>query len=469
MVEKTLDEMAKGGIWDHLGGGFHRYSTDARWFLPHFEKMLYDQAILAKSYLEAYQADHKENYAKVVREVFDYVLRDLRDSQGAFYSAEDADSFDAKAAKKREGAFYVWEKQEILNLLGNEKGEIVSFVFGVEPSGNIQSDPHGEFPRKNVLSLVQRIEETTQKFKRPIPEIEQIIQESKKKLFEARSKRPRPHLDDKVLTDWNGLMISSLAFGSRVLGEPKYAKAAQESADFILTKLVRSDGRLLHRYRDGEASILGTIEDYAFFIHGLFDLYEATFEPRYLIEAKRLTGEMVRLFWDEEGSGFFFTAGDAEKLIVRQKEIYDGAIPSGNSLAALDLLRVGRLTMDKNFGKKAEDLLSSFSRSISQNPEAYPQMLVALDFALGPSREIVFTGKSSEEIKAFLHSVYSRFIPNKVVAFHPTEGKEREFIEEITPFIKNQLPLKGKPTVYVCENYVCKFPVTEVSELEKLL
>jgi uncharacterized protein YyaL (SSP411 family) len=265
-------------------------------------------------------------------------------------------------------------------------------------------------------------------------------------------------------------VISSLAVGSRVLDDPTYRDAARRAADFILEKLVRKDGRLLHRYREGDASILGTIEDYAFFIHGLFDLYEATLEPRYLAEAKRLTGEMVRLFWDEEHSGFFFTAEDAEKLIVRQKEIYDGAIPSGNSVATLDLLRVGRLTMEKDFEKRAQRLFGAFSAQISQNPESFAQMLIALDFALGPSREIVIAGdESAPAVKGFLKAVSSRFLPNKVVALHPGEGKARTAIESLIPFIKNQLPIEGRPAAYVCTNYVCQFPVTEVSELEKLL
>ena len=470
MVEKTLTEMAKGGIWDQLGGGFHRYSTTNDWFLPHFEKMLYDQAIVSKAYLEAYQATHSEEYAKIARRIFDYVMRDLHGSEGALYSAEDADSIDPEAAGKREGAFYVWEYSEIADLLGKEEGEIVSFVYGVEPGGNVGNDPHGEFPRKNILSLRHTVEEASGRFKKSIPEIERILEASKAKLFEARSKRPRPHLDDKILTDWNGLMISSLAFGSRVLEDPRYRDAAREAADFILKKLVREDGRLLHRYRDGDASILGTIEDYAFFIHGLVDLYEATFEARYLAEAKRLTQEMVRLFWDERDGGFFFTAADGEKLIVRQKEIYDGALPSGNSVAALDLLRVGRLTMNKELEKKAESLFSAFSSQIRQNPEAYVQVLIALDFALGPSQEIVIAaGEGAPETKEFLKAIYSRFIPNKVLVFHPNEVRAKTAIEALVPFIENQLPVNNKPTVYVCKNYVCQFPTTKLSEMEKLL
>ncbi len=470
MVEKTLFGMVFGGMWDHVGGGFHRYSTDSRWFLPHFEKMLYDQALLAQTYLEAYQVTRQEFYAETVRHIFNYVLRDLGHPQGGFYSAEDADSMDPKAARKREGAFYVWEKQEILDRLGPQTGEIVSFVLGVREEGNVQNDPHGEWVKKNVLSLANPFEKTAQKFKKSPEEIEKIIRSSTLKLFQIRTKRPRPSLDDKILTDWNGLMISSLARGSRVLGEPRYRDAARQAADFILGKLVRADGRLLHRYRAGESLILGTIEDYAFFIHGLIDLYEATFEPRYLAEAKRLTHEMVRLFWDSERGGFFFTATDAEKLIIRQKEIYDGAIPSGNSVAALDLLRVGRLTMEKDLELKAQDLFNAFSAAIQQNPEAHPQMLMALDFALGPSREIVIAGEeSSSGVKEFLQILHSRFLPNKVVALHPKDPKLAQAAESLIPFMKDQTMQNGKPTAYVCENHVCKFPVTTSAELEKLL
>ena len=470
MVEKTLQEMARGGIRDPLGGGFHRYSTDSRWFLPHFEKMLYDQALISKTYLEAYQATHKQEYATVAREIFDYVLRDLTGKEAAFYSAEDADSLDPKAGRKREGAFYVWEKSELLDLLGNERGEIVSFIFGVGALGNVGDAPHGELPQKNILSLARSMEDASKKFNQTLPEIERILPESKKKLFEARLKRPRPHRDDKILTDWNGLMISSLAAGGSVLEDPGLTQAARKAADFILEKLVTEDGRLLHRYREGEAAISGTLEDYAFFIHGLYDLYEATFEARYLTEARRLTEEMVRLFWDEERGGFFFTAKDAEKLIIRQKEIYDGAIPSGNSVAALALLRVGRLTMKKDFEKKAENLFQIFSNQIRQNSEASPQLLVALDFALGPTREIVIAGEESNpRTQALLKAVRSRFIPNKVLAFHSLDEKKARAVEALIPFTQNQLPVKGKPAAYVCKNYVCQFPVTETSELEKLL
>ncbi len=483
MVGETLKAMADGGMYDHLGGGFHRYSTDSQYRVPHFEKMLYDQAILARSYLEAYQATGKVEFAATAREIFEYVLRDVTDPKGGFYSAEDADSPVPGTDEKAEGTFYLWTKAELDQTLGAEAAPVVAYLYGILPAGNALIDPQGEFQGKNILYRAHTLEEAAQMFKRPVAEIEKMVEQAKRRLFEARSRRPRPHLDDKVLVDWNGLMISSLAFGSRVLEEPRYREAARSAADFILKNLVRSDpvrpelvegrtsaqGRLLHRYRDGEAGILGTLEDYAFFVHGLVDLYEATFEPQYLAEAKRLTQEMIRLFWDDQNGGFFLTATDAEKLLVRQKELYDGAIPSGNSVAALDLLRVGRLTMAKELEEKAEALMRSFADQIAQNPSAYPQLLIALDFALGPSNEIVIAGSPQDPAtQAMIRTVYDSFLPNKVVALHPP-GKEGQAIEALVPFLKEQVALEGKPTAYVCQNYTCNLPISDVEALKNLL
>jgi uncharacterized protein YyaL (SSP411 family) len=476
MVENTLIKMAEGGIYDHIGGGFHRYSTDREWRVPHFEKMLYDQAILSKAYLEAYQVTKQEEYAKKAKEILDYVLRDMTQPEGSFYSAEDADSSVPENPKeKKEGAFYLWAKDEVLKILGSDKGEIFSYYFDIKPEGNIISDPYREFSAsggkgKNILYIVHSIEETAEYFKKSPEEIEIIIKEGKVKLFKERSKRPRPHLDDKILVDWNGLMISSLSFGYRVLNEERYLYAAEKATQFILKKLIRKDGRLLHRYRQDESAILGSIDDYAFFIQGLLDLYEASFNPDYLIEAKRLTQEMLRLLWDDAGAGFFFTSTDAEKLFYRQKEIYDGAVPSGNSIAILDLIRLARLTMEKEFEIKVDTMFKAFSNKISSSPQGSTQMLIALDFTLGPSREIVIAGeKKSETTKELLDVIFQRFIPNKVVAFRPAEESEAKAIISLVPFLKEQLPLEGKTTVYVCENYICKFPVTDKEKLIKLL
>ncbi|MBI4394582.1 MAG: thioredoxin domain-containing protein [Candidatus Omnitrophica bacterium] len=472
MVEKTLTEMAKGGMYDQLGGGFHRYSTDREWRVPHFEKMLYDQAVLSKAYLEAYQATGKSEYAEIAREIFDYVLRDMVDEKGAFYSAEDADSAPdpSKPNEKREGAFYVWPKEEIDTHLGKEKSEIFNDYFGVEVHGNAIHDPQGEFGNKNILYVAHSVEETAEKFSKSKEEIEKLLDESKKMLLKLRSQRPRPHLDDKVLTDWNGLMISSLAFGSRALNEPKYAEAAKKAADFLLSKMKDKDGRLMHRYRDGEVSIPGFLEDYAFFTHGLIDLYEATFDPVYLEEAKFFTEEMIRLFWDEEHSGFFLAGRDSEKLIARSKELYDGATPSGNSIATLSLLRLGRLLVNRDFENRAQKTLESFSKELTQYPSGYSQMMVALDFAIGPSREIVIAGDERDpKVQVFRRTIDSQFLPNQVMIFRPTAGGAQKKIELLSPFTKNQNMLNQQATVYVCKNYVCDLPITETEQLRNLL
>lgn len=513
MAEKTLTEMAKGGMYDHLGGGFHRYSTDQKWHVPHFEKMLYDQATLARTYLEAYQLTGKAPYAQTAREIFDYVLRDMQAADGGFYCAEDADSLDQQKGHKSEGAFYLWSQKEIVEILDQEHAEIFNDHFGIEPGGNTQNDPHGEFAGKNILYAAHSLEETAEYFKeseavlkpsdpltpvgrvreeeglpessssgpshqarlpvsqgRGIREIADILQKSKEKLFQVRSKRPRPHLDDKILVDWNGLMISSLAFGSRVLEEPRYRKAAERAAQFIQTKLIRKDGRLLHRYRDGEAAILATIDDYAFFIHGLIDLYEATFKTEYLKEAKRLTQEMIRLFWDNQAGGFFFTATDAEALIIRQKEIYDGAVPSGNGLAALDLIRLGRMTFHRDWENKAQKLLESFHHELTAMPTGYTQSLMALDFGLGPSKEIVLAGESEDpRIHQMIKGIYQHFIPNKVVLLRPVTAQEAQEIISLAPFLEKQTALDTQATAYVCQNYVCQFPTTDLGKFEQLL
>ncbi len=470
MTEKTLQEIAKGGMYDQIGGGFHRYSTDERWFVPHFEKMLYDQAILAKTYLEAHQATHNPEYARVARETLDYVLRDMTDSAGGFYSAEDADSAPdpVHPGKKREGAFYVWDDGEVLHLLGTETAEIVSAFYGIEKEGNVTQDPQGEFTGKNILYQRLSVQAAADQFKKSPQETEEILEEARQKLFAARGRRLRPHLDDKILTDWNGLMISSFAFASRVLQEPRYLAAARKAADFISTKMRRSDGRLLHRYRDGEAAIAAYLEDYAFFIHSLIDLYEASFDPDYLGQAKQLCAEMIRLFWDEKSGGFYLTGADAETLILRPKEVYDGAIPSGNSIAALDLIRMGRLTMEKEFEKKAESLMNAFANQVSQNPSSYSQLLIALDFAVGPSKEIVISGQArSEETAEVLRLLYQTFFPNKVVAFRPSNDAEAEKIISLVPFLARQKSVDGKTTLYACESYACKIPLTDLQEIKQ--
>ncbi|PIQ82213.1 MAG: thioredoxin domain-containing protein [Candidatus Omnitrophica bacterium CG11_big_fil_rev_8_21_14_0_20_64_10] len=471
-VERTLDAMRAGGIWDHLGQGFHRYSTDAEWRVPHFEKMLYDQALLARAYLEGYQATGKEEHARTAREIFAYVLGEMTGPEGGFYSAEDADSLSPDGSgEKREGAFYLWTAGEIAEALGVETAERFSFIYGVEPQGNAPADPMGEFHGRNILYQAHSAAEAAGRFSGSEQEMESRIAAAREKLLALRNRRPRPHRDDKILTDWNGLMISALAFGARVLEEPAYREAAERSADFILTKLRRPDGRLLHRYREGEAAIDGMLEDYAFLIHGLIDLYEATFEPRYLADARELTDKMLELFWDEEGGGFFLTAVDAEPLLVRQKELYDGAIPSGNSVALLNLARLGRLTADPKLEQRARRLVEHFSGPAARMGSAYPQLLIGLDFLLGPSREIILAGDpAAPETARFLRQLYGLFLPKKVVVFRPEGDPDgAAAIERLAPYLGSQRAFDRKTTAYVCRNYACELPTTDPQRFRELL
>lgn len=472
MAENTLSHMADGGIHDNLGGGFHRYSTDREWFLPHFEKMLYDQAMIAKAYLEAYQVTKKEKYAQAARDILDYCLRDMMSPQGGFYSAEDADSAPDTnyPDKKKEGAYYVWTKNEIVNVLGKEDEEIFSYRYGVKKEGNVSSDPYHEFGQKNVLAVTHSIEDTAKHFKKSAQDVEKILSASKQDLSFARAKRLRPHKDDKVLTDWNGLMISSLASGGRILHETRYLDASKKAADFILNTLKTKDSGLLHRFRDNSAGIPAFLDDYAFFIYGLLDLYEATFETRYLREAAALADTMLQLFEDKASGGFFFTAGDAEKILSnRSKEYYDAALPSGNSLAALVLLRLSRITLKDVFANVAQNSLRSISGRLTSSPTAYTQMLIALDYSLAPAKEIVVVAKDVKDstVDPIVSLIYSYFLPHKILLFR--QSGENDPILPLASWTKNQDLIAGKTAIYVCENHTCNLPVSELEKLKKLL
>ncbi|HLD70047.1 MAG TPA: thioredoxin domain-containing protein, partial [Candidatus Omnitrophota bacterium] len=471
MVNKTLTEMYRGGMYDQLGGGFHRYSTDQYWQVPHFEKMLYDQAILSRTYLEAYQATGDSIYAKAAREIFDYVLRDLRDPQGGFFSAEDADSLDVEepSQEKKEGAFYLWKFDEIIQLFGPEDSKIFNYRFGVEANGNAKLDPQGEFIGKNILYAAHSIEDTAQHFNVSVEEINKIIERCRPKLLQTRGKRPHPHLDDKILVDWNGLMISSLAFGGCVLSDQRYIQAAEESIQFILRQLKTKDGKLLHRFRDGEAGISATLMDYAFLIHGLLDLYEATFNVEYLKEALSLAQKMVRFFGDEKEGGFFFAAHNSPDVILPQKDIYDGAMPSGNSIAALDLVRLFHFTLDKQWEEHVQKLFRVFSNDLTRHPSAYAQMLIALDFFLGPSQEVILAGQLKDPLlNQMIQSLFSKFIPNKVVIVRPADQRQAQEIISLIPSLERQIPLEGKTTAYVCQNHVCQLPIGDLQKFEGL-
>ncbi len=483
MVDATLTAMRRGGMYDQLGGGFHRYSTDERWLVPHFEKMLYDQGLLARTYLEAHQATGRAAHAETARGIFAYVLRDLRDAGGAFYAAEDAGEVG------KEGAWYVWRAAEIDRVLGGKLAGVVKRHYGVAPDGNFSAEgPAAAGARgANILHVATEAAALAQALGRPVTEVEAQLAEARTTLLAARAKRARPHRDDKILTDWNGLMIGALAYGARVLDEPRYAAAAKEAATFLLTRLTRGGqpldsarGRgerakrvapqLLHRYRDGEAGISAFLDDYAFLAWGLLDLYEATFEVKWLGEAVRLAEEMVRLFRDPEGGGFFFSGERNERLIARTKELYDGAAPSGNSVAALVLLRVGRLTMNREREAEAERLIQAFSGTVQQMAHAFPQFLIALDAALGPSHELVVAGDpQAAATQRLLRAVSQPFLPRAGLLLHPTTASEAQGIERLAPFIASQTPIDGKPAVYLCERGACRLPLTEPAQVSDTL
>jgi len=466
MVEKTLQAMSDGGIHDQIGGGFHRYSTDPFWHVPHFEKMLYDQAILSMAYLEAYQATGKKEYADVVRNILDYVLRDMTSPDGAFYSAEDADSRD-ETGKTREGAFYLWTADEIAHVVGKEDAAIFDYYFGVEVGGNMR----GDFAGKNILYVSHSIEQTAQRFGKSSGEIQAILQQAKAKLLARRTQRPRPFRDDKVLTDWNGLMITSFASAAQALEEPRYAQAAQKAGNFLLAKMKRSDGRLMHRYREGEAAIPAFLDDYAFFTQGLLSLYETTFNPQYLQQAKFLADEMIRLFADKITGGFFFSAKDDQALILRTKDAYDGAMPSGNSVAALVLGQLGRLMVESRYENAARATTDTFSAEMMSSPTGFTYMLSAFDYLLGPSKEIVIAGDQNDpNTQAMLREINEHFIPNKVVCLHPPRwASQAKDIEALVPFVNGQNMLNGKTTAYVCQNYHCQFPTNDLEKFKELL
>lgn len=462
MVEHTLENMARGGIFDHLGSGFHRYSTDSMWIVPHFEKMLYDQALIADAYMEAYQVTGKELYKETAESTLDYVLRDLTSPEGGFYCGEDAD------VDGQEGAYYLWTMDEIRKVLSPEETELVTKVFNLKEEGNFEEEIRGKKTGTNILYMTQPLGALVSELKIPKEELESRAKLAREKLLEARLMRKRPSRDDKILTDWNGLMIYALAKAYQIFGEERYLKAAKKAADFILKTLYIPGKRLLHRYRDGSAGIFGTADDYAFLIHGLIELYESGFGLRYLKAALCLNKELFDHFWDPVNGGLFFTANDSESLILRKKEFADAAIPSGNSIQMLNLLRLSRITANPELEDTAYGLERAFSKFIRKIPAGYTQCLSAIDFGMGPTYEVVISGNyEASDTEHMLAELRTYFVPNKVLVFRP-EGEDPE-ITNLATYTKMQVPLEGKATAYVCQNYECQLPTTEINEVLKML
>jgi hypothetical protein len=479
MAKFTLRKMAAGGMHDHIGGGFHRYSVDRYWHVPHFEKMLYDQAQLAVAYLDAFQIARDRQYEAVARDILDYVTRDMTSKEGGFFSAEDADSpvvagiDDPGHRKTVEGAFYVWAKKEIDDALG-DSAEIFNFHYGVQPHGNSPegSDPHDEFRGKNILIQRHSVADTAEHFKKSEKEIGESLAQSREKLFSIRAKRPRPHLDDKIIAAWNGLMISAYARAAQVLDDPRYLEVATRTAKFLRANLYEEKSKLLYRsYRGGRSDIEAFADDYAFVIQGLLDLYEASFDVDWLKFATELQETQDRLFYDERNGGYFSTSGKDESVFLRMKDDNDGAEPAASSVAALNLLRLSQVRDDAATAgpERARKTIDAFASTLSHFPSAMPQMLVAFDYSSSKPRQIVIAGKkNAPETKALLKEVHGHFLP-KTILLLADGGEGQKYLGEKNEAIRAMSPIDGKAAAYVCENFTCKAPVTDPEQFAKLL
>ena len=469
MVLFTLRKMAAGGMHDHLGGGFSRYAVDAFWHVPHFEKMLYDQAQLAGAYLDAFQITHDPLFENVARDVLDYVRRDMTAPEGGFYSAEDADSIlEHGKPEHAEGAFYVWTKDEIDAALGAE-AEIFNFHYGVEENGNAPAgaDPHGEFVGKNILIERHTAAETAKQFGKKETEVRSALAAARAKLLTVRGQRPRPHLDDKIITAWNGLMISAFARAAQVLDDADYLAAAQNAARCVRTKLAdKAGGTLVRNYRGGRSAVEGFADDYAFTIQGLLDLYEASFEVEWLKFALQLQETQDRLFLDPQHGGYFSGTGNDPSILLRMKEDNDGAEPAASSVAALNLLRLAQIRGDETLRVRAEKTIAAFSVTLTRVPSAMPQMLVALDASLSKPRQIVIAGaRDAIGTRALLREVHQHYAPNRILLLADGEPFLAEKLEALREIKK----IDDKSTAYVCENFVCQAPVNDPAALRAQL
>jgi len=468
----TLRKMAAGGMHDHLGGGFHRYSVDRYWHVPHFEKMLYDQAQLAGAYLDAFQITQDRQFESVARDILDYVARDMTSKEGGYFSAEDADSlFEHGKPEHGEGAFYIWTKKEIDSALG-DVAPIFDYHYGVQSHGNAPegSDPQDEFRGRNILIERHAIAETAERFKKSHDEIQQLLARGREKLLSIRSKRPRPHLDDKIIAAWNGLMISAYARAVQALNEPRYLERATRAANFVRAHLWDDSKKMLYRsYRDGRGEVEGFADDYAFVIQGLLDLYEASFDVEWLKLAIELQETQDRLFFDEKNGGYFSTSGKDKSVVLRMKDDNDSAEPASSSVAALNLLRLAQIRDKKQWEERAEKTISAFQSTLSRFPSAMPQMLVALDFSSSKPRQIVISGeKDAAETRALLAEVHRHFLPKTILLL--ADGAEgQEYLGEKLEAIRAMSMVDGKSAAYVCENFTCKAPVTDANQLAELL
>jgi uncharacterized protein len=472
MALTTLQNMAEGGMYDQLGGGFHRYSTDERWHVPHFEKMLYDQALLIISYLEAFQITRDPFFSQIAQEILKYVECTFLAPEGGFYSAEDAESASSaeNLDEKKEGAFYLWKKSEFDTVLNEKEAKIMGFIYGVREQGNVLSDPRQEFLGENVLSIVHSVEEAAHIFHENIEDVQAYFDNARIGLFEHRSRRPRPQLDDKILLSWNGLTISAFAHASQILGDTSYLEEASKTARFLLTVLTEAGtARLLRRYRDGEAKFEAHLADYAFFVQGLLDLYEASSEIEWLQAALRLTGEQNDMFYDNSYGGFFDISGNDPTLSLRMKEIYDNAEPSGNAVAVLNLLRLSQMCGNEQFSEMAAKSIVSFSKPITSSPQVLPYFLVAVDFNFLKPVEFIFSeNKKNPAIQDMLNEIHAHFIPHKTLLFRDS-SEIRTIPGGLVSLSELQGSMDGKPAVCICEYDRCNLPISDVNDLRMFL
>jgi uncharacterized protein len=452
MVHHTCRRMADGGIYDHLGGGFHRYATDARWLVPHFEKMLYDNALLSRVYLHYYQTSG-DNSARLVAEgILDYVVREMTDAAGGFYSTQDADS------EGVEGKFFIWSKEEIEQLLGQSDAALFAAYYNVTDTGNFEGE--------NILNVTGDLQQVAKSAGVTVDEFTQALAKGRALLFDAREKRVKPARDEKILTAWNGLMLTSFAEAAAILQRPDYLAVAKKNAQFVLDNL-RRDGLLLRTYKDGQAKLNAYLEDYAFFIAGLVTLFETSGEAEWLEQALSLTTTMIDEFWDNEDGGFFFTGRSHEELIVRSKDFFDNATPSGNSVAAEVLLRIGLLIDNSDYQRRAATIFRLMASGLARYPSGFGRLLCALDFYLGTPKEIALVGDpGTAETQALQKEIWTPYLPNKIVAQTSADNTK---IAEIVPLLRDRAQLEGRATAYVCEYFTCKKPTTSADELASQL
>ena len=462
MTEKTLINMRLGGVFDHIGLGFHRYSTDQKWFLPHFEKMLYDQAMISMAYLEAYELTNNKEYADIAEEIFAYVLRDMTDKKGGFYSAEDADS------EGEEGKFYVWTNEEIVKILGDKDGKKFIDIFGFEDQGNFHDEATRQLTGSNIPYLKNKLSKYAKKNDLDIGKLKNTIEKNRLALFNLREKRIHPLKDDKVLTDWNGLMIAAFANGGKILGNDKYLSAAENAADFILNNLRDNNGRLFKRYRLGSSGLQPHIDDYAFLIWGLLNLYEAGFKVHYLEAAVEIAEIMVSDFIDEENGGFFIGPENGEKLIVRAKDSYDGAIPSGNAVAAMNCIRLSKFTGNMKWDEIAQKTFLAFSDGINRVPSAHSFMLTSFMFGEESPKEIVVVSKEKDsEAISMVRKIQSSYNPHSILILKNMD--DTKTLDKVAPWTSMHDTIDDKITFYVCENFACKMPTTDIDTALKYL